>query len=134
MSAYYQLELPNISTVGWSGFSLQAAQEAFDAPGRLSTSWEAWNATEYKHFERDLPNVCVPVWFWSTVEGLQIGHVLIHVPGSGLLGPPPNGSGQVYYSSIEEVEGRSHGATRYVGWSEDILGKQIVTPAFEVRF
>lgn len=136
MTEYQQLVFADKTTVENYGFSLGFAVKAFGARPGMPTAREAWENTEFKHTERDLPEVQVPVWFSSVYDAgmgnQDIGHCAIHIPGQGLLSAPSRPSdplGQSYVGSIEEIEKRSGGSVKYLGWSEDIGGVRVVAPA-----
>lgn len=124
---YQQQAVPSNTHGDYAGFSLRYAQTCFGAPVKHHFAWEAWEATEFKHTtEEAFPDAFVPVWFWSSAQGIMpLGHVLIWDPEKKkLFGPPPHGHGDFYYD-LENVVGDF---CKYVGWSEDINGLRVVTP------
>ena len=127
-----QLKEPNLSVESYPGLCLSMQQKVWGAPVRYRTAWEAWNHTEFKHLDSDLPaDISVPIWFdhWGTygeppIYG-QYGHVATHVPGRGVLSNPARGLGQKWYPSIEACA-KDCNAT-YVGWSEDINSVRVAS-------
>jgi hypothetical protein len=125
-----QIVPPNTSTVGKVGYCLAFGEDVFSAPHNLHKyATEAWLAAKYKHFDRNMPNVSVPVWFtyWATIAGIyrNWGHIVTWVPGRGFLSSPLQQDGtQQWLASLEEVEKRYK--CTFVGYSEDISGKRVV--------
>jgi hypothetical protein len=111
-----------------AGYCLGLVQRVYGAPGLHNTAWEAWEATQLKHLDQNLPPVSVPVWFdhWGTYDGVygRFGHVVAWVPGRGFLSSPGSGVGQKWLNTIKEIE-RFYNCT-YVGWSEDVNSLQVV--------
>lgn len=131
---FTQLVEPNYYIESGSGYSLAHVQNMYGAPMKHFTSWEAWQATEFKHINEPFPDVKVPVWFFSNIfiDGnyRNIGHTLIWDPDKQMLiGPPKSGYGKQWYN-LENVETtRATGSrTILVGWSEDINGLRVVAP------
>lgn len=125
--AWIQTTTPNLEIKGLPGVCLGMQQRVWGAPGLYNTAWQAWQATEFKHEDRNFPeDVAVPIWFdhWGAygnpgqeVYG-QYGHVATYVPGRGVLSNPGRGLGQIWYPTIDACA-KDCNAT-YVGWSEDI--------------
>src|SRR6185312_926566 len=107
----------------WYGWCLAYVQNAFGTGWAGSNAWEAWNDhVNIKHLDRDIPSgMYVPIWF-SGYHGL--GHVAIYKDGKVWSSPWHHKPYADVISSIAEVE-RIYGVS-YVGWSEDISGKQVV--------
>jgi hypothetical protein len=108
---------------------LRFVQSVYGAPVKHASAWDAWNATTLKHLDRNLPPVSVPLWFshYGTYQGVYAnwGHVVSYFPDRGqYLSSPPNGYGHTWLNSIEAVERMFN--SRYVGWSEDLNGLQLV--------
>lgn len=120
---FKQIKFP-LDKPDYHGFSLRQVQDSFRAPVMHNTAWEAWEATEHKHGpEEPLPNAYVPVWFWTSAQGIMpLGHVLIWDPDSKkLFGTPRSGCGIETYDLKQVV----NEFTKYVGWSEDINGLRV---------
>jgi len=122
-----QLVTPSVVSDN-AGMCLRFVQSVYGAPVKYASAWDAWNATTLKHLDRDLPPVSVPVWFshFGTYQGVYAnwGHVVAYFPERGqFLSSPPNGYGNAWLNSIEEVERMFN--SRYVGWSEDLNGLQV---------
>jgi hypothetical protein len=137
--AYTQLVEPDLSVHDNPGWCLDMIEKCFGTPRFHPSATSAWLDTQYKHYERDMPNVAVPVWFsWVGDLGdgqgrIDWGHVVAWIPSEGkFLSSPKNwneGDTSDWYGSIEEVE-RWLGAS-YFGWSEDLNGMQIVSGSAE---
>lgn len=133
-----QLVEPNTSITMPAGWCLGLVQRVYGAPGLYNTAWQAWQATQEKHYSKDMPNVSVPVWFdhWGTYSGVygQFGHVVAWVPGRGFLSSPGSGVGQKWLSSISEIE--RYYNCKYVGWTSDInsvvVAEEVITPEEKV--
>lgn len=133
-----QLVSPRDDVESNAGLCLWFQQEVWQVPHQFPTAWQAWQATQFKHEDRNLPDVCVPVWFdhWGTYGNPptygQYGHVVTYFPSRGFLSSPGRGYGQQWFGTIEEVE-RTFNAP-FVGWSEDMQpGMQVVEFVEEVE-
>lgn len=118
----------NSEVLGRAAYCLGMTSDIFDAPGYAYCAHDAWEVAEFKHFDSDLPDVAVPIWFdmWADLFGeyRNWGHVAAWIPGKGILNvPASNTPGQKWFATIEECA-RWNGAT-YVGWSEDLQGWRI---------
>jgi hypothetical protein len=137
--AYTQLVEPDLSVHDNPGWCLDMIEKCFGTPRFHPSATSAWLDTQYKHYERDMPNVAVPVWFsWIGDLGdgqgrIDWGHVVAWIPSEGkFLSSPKNwneGDTSDWYDNLEEVE-RWLGAS-YFGWSEDLNGMQIVSGSSE---
>jgi hypothetical protein len=108
---------------------LRFVQSVYGAPVKYASAWDAWNATTLKHLDRNLPPVSVPLWFshYGTYGGVYAnwGHVVAYFPErEQFLSSPPNGYGHTWLNNIEEIERMFN--SKYVGWSEDLNGLDIV--------
>lgn len=122
-----QLVNPNLSVRDNAGWCLRFTQSVYGTAARHPNAWQAWLATQHKH-TGSLPNLSVPVHFshYATYNGIydNWGHIVAYVPGRGFLSSPRAGHGQEWFSTTGDVE-RAFNA-KYVGWSEDLNGTQIV--------
>lgn len=124
-----QLVQPNTSVTDGAGWCLRFTQSVWGAPARYNSAWDAWNATEYKHYNREMPTESVIVWFshygsYGTPPSYaNWGHVVSYISGRGFLSSPGSGVGQKWLATIEEVE-RVFNA-KFVGWTEDINGLRV---------
>lgn len=132
-----QLVSPDTTVKGRVTWCLEYARKVFHAPAVENTAWEGWLAAKYKHYDRNLPDVSVPLWFeyWGLLNGIykNYGHVVDYVPGKGFYSAPYSTSTTVPYQegtntravlpSVEEVERIYH--CRFVGWSEDISNVRV---------
>jgi len=114
------------------------AQGITGAPVMYASATDAANATEFRHHNRDIPDVMCVLWFdhWGSYgqPGREVwanwGHVVVHVPGKGFASSSPVGgevSTPYYYESIGAVERAFNCTFRF--WSEDINGKRVCAPA-----
>jgi hypothetical protein len=130
INKYFQIINPYLFVEDVPGFSLRYVQSTFKAPIRHHTAWEAWEATEFKHLTQDedykLPDVYVPIFFRSLINGKNIGHVAVWDPKLKAVHAPPYAGFGKLIITIEEIEKRSGGTTVCVGWSEDFNGLRIV--------
>lgn len=118
-----------LSVKGRLTWCLEYARMVFGAPVVERTAWEAWEATKFKHLDRNFPDAAVPVWFeyWATLNGVykNWGHVVVWTPGVGFYSSPhQKGTDYAILKSIEEVE-RLY-KCKFVGWSEDISSVRVV--------
>lgn len=123
--SYRQLKQPDLSVKGISGFCLNYARRVFGVGAKYPNAWKAWENTKYKHKDRKLPNVSVPVWFSYKRGGVNLGHVAVNVPGRGLYTSPIGGKS--FYRSLADFE-HAVSNCKYVGWSEDINGVRVAAP------
>lgn len=129
---YIQLVEPVLTVVAIPGWCLWFEEEVNTAPHYYRSAWEGWEAAQYKHYEREMPNVSVPVWFehWGTYGTPPTygnwGHVVQWVPGRGFLSVIGSGNkpGQQWFSTLEQVE--KYFTAKFVGWTQDIATKLIV--------
>lgn len=132
-----QISSPRDDVKSNPGWCLWFAQEVWQVPHQFPTAWKAWQATQFKHETRELPDACVPVWFdhWGTYGDPprygQYGHVVTYFPNRGFLSSPGRNYGQEWLATIEAVERRFN--STFVGWSEDMQpGVQVVKFVEEV--
>lgn len=120
-----QLVSPNLSIVGQIGYCLSYARQCFGAAAVEPNAWVAWNNTKFKHTDALPADVCVPMWYSYVLNGENLGHVTINVPGQGIYSSPWKSSQtHAVLSSIAQVE-QIYGV-KYVGWSEDISNVKVV--------
>lgn len=125
-----QLVQPDLSVKEAAGNCLIFSRKVFGAPAGIPSAREGWDFTKFKHADRNLPNVSVPVWFdhigtyGKPPERKNWGHVAVYIPGRGVLSSPTSGFGQRWFTSIEQLEKVM--PAKYIGWSEDINGKRVV--------
>jgi len=133
--AYAQVKYPNVNVTGYSNLCLQYVRRVYGVGAKYPYAWSAWSNARYKHTDA-LPNASVPVWFsyHTRIAGIyrNWGHVVAYVDGKFYS---TTKYGVKAYTSIAAVE-RALGV-KYVGWSEDINGVQVVrsyTPAQAVYY
>lgn len=124
--AYVQAVSPDLNTVGNVGWCLKFVEDAYNTPHLGATATDAWHATASPHPGENPPlEVQVPLWFSYIENGLDFGHVVINVPGRGLLSSPFKQDGtQVWFSSIAQCEATLN--CHYLGWSEDLATIQLI--------
>lgn len=123
---YKQLVKPNLAMLGHRGMCLKYVQDAFGTPWAGTTAWDGWtNRVSRKHANALPAGVYVPVWFDGYWNGERAGHVAIYKDGQVWSSPWDRQVGYNILGSIAEVE-RIYGM-EYVGWSEDLGGKQLIT-------
>lgn len=123
--AWQQLIKPTLPGTGEIGYCLKYARQRYGINSKYDTAWAAWEGAKYKHADRDIPDVIVPVWFKYPFPDSSPGHVGVRTPDGKIYSSPYKSSQQYYiFSSISEVESTLN--AKYVGWSEDINGVRVV--------
>lgn len=127
---YKQDVQPKLDTVGAIGMCLAYARQMFGAPAGTTYAAQSWDNTKFKHLDRNLPNVAVPVWF--SYRGNQ-GHVAVFVPGQGFYSSPYlSGSSHAVLGSLNDFNQHYSSGGKYplvyLGWSEDINGRRVAEP------
>lgn len=123
--AWKQLRSPDLSVKGYAGLCLNYARRVYHVAPRYANAWQAWSNSK-QHKTRTLPKTSVPLWFSYVRYGVNLGHVVVYVPGKGLYSSPIAG-GRTKFSSLAELE-RLVSNIHYVGWSEDINKVAVVKP------
>ena len=126
--AYKQLRAVHLSQTGPKRLCLQFTRKAFGIAAKYPDAWTAWQHS--KRHQEALPNAYVPVFFtWTGKIGgvtKNWGDVAIWVPGHGVFGSPLEGIGNRWDPSVEARAAAIGGGAKYVGWSEDLNGADIV--------
>lgn len=129
-----QLISPNLNTTDLSGWCLRFVGNSYNTkPRPFEHATAAWNGAKFKHTDA-LPNVAVPIYYYwyGTIDKVtkNWGDVAIWVPGRGVFGTPPAGSGKSNrWDATPEARAKwLGGSARYLGWSEDINGIRVVEP------
>jgi len=134
--AYRQLVSPDLTPTitqpdigvlpDWYAWCLAYVQFSFGVGWAGKTAWDTWtNRLTRKHADRNLPSgVYVPIFF-SGYGGL--GHAAIYKDGQVWSSPWTHKKTCDVMLSIAEVERIYH--VSYVGWSEDLAGRQLVEAA-----
>jgi hypothetical protein len=133
--SWLQLVSPVLSTMDTPGSCLRFTQSVFGARAQYFAAFDSWTVVTGKHFEREMPNVSVPVWFtwYGTVNGQtrQWGHVATWVPSRGKFLSSPlywaAGVNQQWVDSLADFTRILGPSCRYLGWSESLNGTQIVS-------
>jgi hypothetical protein len=125
-----QINQPNTSIKESAGWCLRFADRTLGVPAAYLTAWSAWEATKYKHLDRNFPNVAVPVWFdwWGDVGSgyKRYGHVAVRMPDGTIHSSPLTGFGRSTFISVDDLCRQFGNGMKYVGWSEDISNVRIV--------
>jgi hypothetical protein len=116
---------PNTTVTSKWGWCLWFTEEVWGTPHLFPTATDAWNATQFKHEDRNFPDVAVPVWFSWSVEG----HVATRMPDGRVLSSPMTGTGSKWFNSVDECADEITRITgvkcTYLGWSEDIANVRV---------
>lgn len=122
-----------------AGNCLVMSQLITGAPVMHPSATDAANATQYRHYDRNLPDAPAVLWFshWGAYgyPGQEVwkdwGHVVVWDPATGMLASssPRAGyfEGPWFYGSIAAVEAAFACSFRF--WSEDINYKRVCQPA-----
>jgi hypothetical protein len=129
-----QLVQPDLAITEAAGWCLRFTERSFGVPLIYPTAWAAWQATQYKHQDRNFPDgVTVPVWFdwWGNPgnnQGVQqYGHAAYRTPDGKIHSAPGMGTGQATFGSVDELTNYFRHGMTYVGWSEDIAGVKVIS-------
>jgi hypothetical protein len=133
--AWTQLVAPRLNTTDTPGSCLRFTQTVYGARAQHYSAYIAYEATQFKHAERQMPNVAVTVWFtwFGTINGdtRQWGHVAVWVPERGKFLTSPlwwaAGKASQWVDSLEDFTRILGPSTSYLGWSEDLNGLRIVS-------
>jgi hypothetical protein len=135
VTAFKQLVAPDTTVEDEAGYCHRMARAVYSAPWLpgIDSATKAANITQWRHYERDMPNVAAVVWFdhWGTYGGVYAnwGHVVAWIPGHGFLSSPHRGIGQQWYPTLAAVERAFNCSFRF--WSEDINGLRVAEPESE---
>ena len=113
----------------WYGWCLATVETAFSAPRLYANAWAAWQANGTKHQDRNFPvGVYFPIWF-SGYSGL--GHVAfayVNTAGQMNIWTSPYTHVPYFYTGYHSVDALAAAYhVTYVGWSEDISGKRVIS-------
>jgi hypothetical protein len=123
---YVQLVEPDLTVTSEAGWCLYFAEEVWKTNHLYYDATEAWNDTQFKHEDRNFPNVSVPVWYSWDVDG----HVATRTPDGRVFSSPMTGYGNVWFNSVDECANTITKVTgikcQYLGWSEDLAGVNLI--------
>lgn len=124
---------PNIPcTPGWC---LQYVREAFGLPARYGSATEAWQKSPSKHEDWNFPGRWVPVWFAIDTE--PNGHVALLAPDASVYSSSDLTSTPHHHPNIADLIAyyARWGNMRltFLGWSEDVAGYPVITPAAQPK-
>ncbi len=138
---YLQERTPDLNTSEKAGLCLQFTENSFGVPNLYDNAWKAWEATQYKHTDRDFPaGVAVPVWFdWSGnvmwddgfVRYGRYGHAAVRAADGRIHSAPGEGVGSQTFDDVDALTRYFGGGMTYVGWSEDIAGVRVIKEKVE---
>lgn len=143
--AYKQITPALLGTEDGLGWCLRFTQSAFGAPVAHPSARSAWDHQQGRHVGESPPKgVAVPIWLdhWGTYSKKYAnwGHVAVSLPDGRVFTSPLLGSqlnrwdsvkgelvGSAIYPSIAAMQKDIGGSPKYLGWSEYMNGKKIVT-------
>lgn len=115
----------------WTGWCLVFARSCYGVAARYPSAAAAWRAAEHKHPTTDPRTIPrgAPVWWLGGSGGF--GHVAISTGDGWCWSTDLRRRGQVDKVPIDDVA-RLWGL-QLVGWSEDLNGVRVYTPAVNNR-
>jgi hypothetical protein len=125
--AWKQLLTPNLNINVQPGWCEKAVREAFGfTTGMYPTATDHWNAERFKHTDRNLPPVFVPV-YWA-VKGVPAGHVAIAGPDGRIYSTSsPTATKFTVHANLEACERYYGGLLQWRGWGECVNNQQVAT-------
>lgn len=132
--SWKQLVPADVNTPAQLGMCLAYVQNAFGSGWAGSYALDGWNRNRLNHPDYNIPSgVFVPIWFDGHWNGIRYGHVAIYKDGVVYSSPWSAASAAVgrhdALGSIADVE-RIYRMS-FIGWSEDIGGARVISPAEE---
>jgi len=114
------------------GWCLEYVRRTYGLPARYLTATEAWEASPSKHRDRNFPpGVWVPVWY--ALAGVPAGHVVLRAPDGSCYSTTDLGRftprRHPNLADLERVYAGAGLPLTYRGWSEDVAGTPVITPA-----
>ncbi len=122
-----QLITPNPNIKCYPGWCLMYVRQAFGLNGLYPSATAGWNASRYKHRDRNFPaGRWVPVWFHLGEEPL--GHVALMAPDGSVFSTSDPSNVPHHHPNLDHLLAY-YRALRptYLGWTEDIEGVSVVT-------
>lgn len=131
---YVQVLSPNLNVTELAGWCLRYTERSFNVPQIYPTAWDAWEATQFRHQDKNFPEgVSVPVWFdWTGNIGSgqsEYGHSAFRTPDGIIHSAPGSGQGSARFASVDALARYFGNGMTYVGWSEDIAGVKVIKEA-----
>lgn len=131
--SYKSLVTLNPQVIGKPKACLKYACDLSGVPHGVDYAWQSWEMAANKHADQNFPGVPVPCFFSYTLNHVNEGHVVWHVPNVGFYSEPyttrkgaqyqdANGT-HALLPSIAEVE-RIYGV-KFVGWAEQLNGHRV---------
>lgn len=126
MATATQLITPNPEISCRPGWCLEYVRETFNLPAKYPSATASWEASEYKHTDKEFPdNVSVPVWYSLGDE--PDGHVALRQPdGTVWSASHPTDTTPVHHESMQDIETYYGGRLGYLGWTEDLSGELVI--------
>lgn len=129
--AYKQLRAPNFSTTGLPGWCLGVVLHAYDFSSGAYCARDEWDRNGTKRYDALPTDVAVPIFYsWiGTIDNVtrDFGDVAIHVPGRGVFGSPMSGGvANRWDSSIDSRRVAIGGGAKYLGWTEQLNGTNLI--------
>ncbi|MFC8008923.1 hypothetical protein [Streptomyces cinereoruber] len=141
-----QLVAPNLDIHETAGWCLRFTERVFriidlDGNGNTRklishavirpTAWSEWEATKFKHSDRNFPKgVSFPVffdWYGDVGDGWRrYGHAAIVHSDGKVYSSPLSGRGRAWFATVDDLCRAFGGGMRYVGWSKDLAGVRII--------
>ena len=112
-------------SMDWFGLCLVFTRSAFNVAAKHPDAATAWGKAKFKHSTADTPPLGVPVWW--TGGGSGFGHVVVSAGGGFCWSSDIKRRGKVDKVPISSIS-RAWGL-KYQGWTEDLNGVQVFSPA-----
>jgi peptidoglycan hydrolase-like protein with peptidoglycan-binding domain len=110
-------------TSGYGGYCLQFVRICFGVGPKYASAISAWNNAKYKHRTSTTRNIPVgaPIFF----SGSRYGHVAIYM-GNGYMRTTSASTGRIHTHKVSSWVAIGY---RLLGWTEDLNGVRVYTPA-----
>jgi hypothetical protein len=123
-----QLITPNPNIPCAPGWCLQYVRQTYNLPARYASATEAWEMSESKHTDRNLPpGVWTPVWYG--LDTTPLGHVVLRAPDGSVYSTSDLGNTPHHHPDLADLE--AYYAyykmnLTYRGWTEDVAGYPVM--------
>jgi hypothetical protein len=126
--SYRQSVTPNPNIRCTPGWCLQYVRQAFGLPAKYPTATAAWEASRFKHRDRNFPaGVAVPVHYGLARE--PAGHIVIRMPDGSVYSTSDNSNIPHHHPNLADLEAFYAGwgwPLTYRGWTEDVADSLVV--------
>ena len=113
------------------GWCLEYVRRTYRLPAAYPTATAAWLASTSQHRDRAFPKaVWIPVWYGLVNE--PAGHVVLLAPDGSCYSTSSLGTTPYHHPNLKHLENfyAHYGMTlTYRGWTEDVAGTPVITPA-----